>query len=220
MKILALTDIHGKYETALRIIRDESPDLIVIGGDLTTIGTLREAADALTMFGKLCRNMVCVAGNMDLPEHDDMFFQLGCSINGRGKIFDNVGFFGVSAAPHSPLKTPYEISEERIMALARSGHAEVAGAPVKIFVPHAPPHGTRLDVIQSGLHVGSTAVRDFIAEHKPDVTICGHIHEARGTDEIAGARVVNCGQASLGHYAVILTGPEIMVENKTLKGVV
>jgi len=218
MKILALTDIHGKYETAGAIISLEAPDVVIIGGDLTTVGSLKEASDALAMFAKFCPRILCVAGNMDLPEHDDMFFQMGCSINGRGRAIDGVGFFGVSAAPHSKLNTPYEISEERIMALARSGHADVADAKVKIFVPHAPPHGTRLDVIHSGVHVGSTALRKFIEEHKPDVTVCGHIHEARGTDEIAGTPVVNCGQASLGHYAVILTGP-VTVENKTMPGV-
>jgi len=218
MKILALTDIHGKYETAGAIIGAESPDVVVVGGDLTTLGSLKEASDAIGMFTGRCRRVLCVAGNMDLPEHDDMFFRMGCSINGRGRTIDGVGFFGVSAAPHSPLKTPYEISEERIMALARSGHADVADAEIKIFVPHAPPRGTRLDVIGNGQHVGSTAVREFIDRHKPDVTICGHIHEARGTDEIDGAPAVNCGQASLGHYAVILTGP-LSVENKTLAGV-
>jgi len=219
MKILALTDIHGRYDAASRIITSESPDVVVIGGDLTTLGTMKEAADALTIFSKHCRNIVCVAGNMDLPEHDDMFFRMGYSINGRGRTIDGVGFFGVSAAPYSTLKTPYEISEERILALARSGHADVAGAESKIFVPHAPPYGSRLDIIHSGIHVGSTAVREFIEDHKPDMTVCGHIHEGRGTDEIDGARVVNCGQASLGHYAIILTGTEITVENKTLKGV-
>jgi len=218
MKILALTDIHGGYETATSIIAAEAPDVVVVGGDLTTMGSLKEASDALATFGKRCTRILCVAGNMDLPEHDDMFFRMGCSINGRGRIIGGVGFFGVSGAPHSSLKTPYEISEERIMALARAGHAEVADAKLKIFVPHAPPRDTNLDVIASGLHVGSIAVRDFINEQRPDVTVCGHIHEARGKDELGGVPVVNCGQASKGHYALIGTDP-VTVENKTTTGV-
>jgi len=178
------------------------------------MGTMKEASDALDLFGKRCRTILCVAGNMDLPEHDDMFYQMGCSINGRGRTIGGVGFFGVSAAPHSPLKTPYEVSEGRIMALARAGLADVAGANVKIFVPHAPPRGTRLDVVRSGEHVGSTSVREFIEASTPDVTVCGHIHEARGRDELGGAMVVNCGPASQGHYAVIETEP-LTVENRT-----
>ena len=42
MKLLALTDIHGAYHKALQIIQTESPDIVLIGGDLTTVGSLRE----------------------------------------------------------------------------------------------------------------------------------------------------------------------------------
>ena len=219
MKILALTDIHGKYAAAEAIIRAEKPDALVIGGDLTTVGTMKEASDALDAFRKEVPEILVVAGNMDLPEHDDMFFQLGMSINGRGRIIGDVGFFGVSGAPHSKLKTPYEISEERILALARSGYAEVLTARVKIFVPHAPPYGTKLDIIRAGFHVGSTAVREFIEEHHVDAVVCGHIHEARGMDTIDKKPIINCGEARLGHYARIVTDGAVTIENLTLKGV-
>lgn len=218
MKIVGMTDIHGGYDTAAAILAAEKPDVTVIGGDLTTVGSLREAADALALLGKQCGTILCVAGNMDLPEHDDMFFQSGVSINGRGRRIGDVGFFGVSGAPHSPLKTPYEVSEERILSLARAGHAEVKGAPIRIFVPHAPPYGTRVDIIHSGIHVGSTAVREFIENHEPDLTLCGHIHEGRGQDAIGETKIVNCGQASRGHYVLVTAENGLTVEAKTWKG--
>jgi Icc-related predicted phosphoesterase len=217
MKIVALTDIHGSYEKAAAIVRAEKPDVLVIGGDLTTVGTMKEAAAALDKFRETCATILVVAGNMDLPEHDDMFFQMGCSINGRGRMVGGVGFFGVSGAPHSRLKTPYEISEERIMSLARAGYAEVRTAGVKVFVPHAPPFGTKVDIIHLGIHVGSASVRDFIEEYAPDVVVCGHIHEGRGMDTIDKTTIVNCGQASNGHYALIQTSPALTVENKTFR---
>ncbi len=217
MKIVALTDIHGAYSSSSAIIGAEKPDVVLIGGDLTTVGSMREAADALDLFAKACATILVVAGNMDLPEHDDMFFQMGCSINGRGRLVGDVGFFGVSGAPHSKLRTPYEISEERILSLARSGHSEVGEARVKIFVPHAPPYGTKLDIIHLGIHVGSTAVREFIEDHSPDAVVCGHIHEGRGTDSIDTTPIINCGQASLGHYGVIETGPTLTIKNKTYR---
>jgi Icc-related predicted phosphoesterase len=215
MKFVALTDIHGKYSTAAAIIRAERPDAVVIGGDLTTVGTMKEASDALELFRVECDELLVVAGNMDLPEHDDMFFQLGVSINGRGRLIGDTGFFGVSGAPHSKLKTPYEISEERILALARSGYDDVKGARVKIFVPHAPPYGTRVDIIHAGIHVGSTAVRDFVEDNPVDAVVCGHIHESRGIDAIGATRIVNCGQAAYGHYAFIDTNGTVTIENRT-----
>ena len=41
---------------------------------------------------------------------------------------------------------------------------------------HSPPDGM-LDVIGSGAHVGSFAIRAFITQHEPLVTLHGHIHE-------------------------------------------
>ncbi len=81
--------------------------------------------------------------------------------------------------------------------------------------PHAPPYGTRVDIIHLGIHVGSTAVRDFVEDEAPDAVVCGHIHEGRGMDAIETTKIVNCGQASRGHYALIETSPALTIENKS-----
>lgn len=46
-----------------------------------------------------------------------------------------------------------------------------------IYVFHAPPYGTPLDMLYSREHVGSRAIRDFILTHNPLVVLSGHIHE-------------------------------------------
>jgi hypothetical protein len=53
-----------------------------------------------------------------------------------------------------------------------------------------------------GLHVGSKAIHDFIKAFKPDLVVCGHIHEARGTDKIGETVMINPGQFP-NHYAII-----------------
>jgi Icc-related predicted phosphoesterase len=65
-----------------------------------------------------------------------------------------------------------------------------------------------------GTHVGSKSVRDFIEREQPDVVICGHIHEARGQDAIGRSKIVNCGPASKGYYAVIEIGEKILITNE------
>jgi Predicted phosphoesterases, related to the Icc protein len=80
----------------------------VIAGDLTTHGTAQEAETAIRQLQETAKPVLVVAGNMDPPELDDLFFRLGVSINGQGVIVDDVGFFGVSAAPLSPLGTELE----------------------------------------------------------------------------------------------------------------
>ena len=213
MRILALTDVHGAYSVAADIIRAAPADVVLIGGDLTTVGSVKEAEDAIVLFKSLCLQVYCVAGNMDSPLHDDLFERLGVSLNARGVLLGDVGFFGVSAAPHSPLRTPYEISEEEIMQRIRHGYADIAHARLKVFVPHAPPYGTKVDIVHSGIHAGSSAVRDFIEEAEPDVVVCGHIHEARGQDRIGASVIVNSGHGARGFYSTVEITDHIEVRN-------
>jgi len=215
VKIIAFTDIHGSYKRVDEILRSESGyDVIVVGGDLTTVGSPREAEDAITLFRSHGKPVVAVAGNMDPPVLDQTFAELDISINGRGVVLDNVGFFGVSASPLSPLRTPYEITEEEIKRRAEAGWKDVQHAAWKVFVPHAPPKDTSLDKIRIGMHVGSIAVRKFVEEYQPHVVICGHIHEARGKDILGKTVIVNCGPAGKGSYVWIELGDTTSVENR------
>ena len=211
MRILALTDIHGAYKKAEEIIRKEPADILIIGGDLTTVGSVKEVENAISRFQSLSHRLLCVAGNMDLPQHDDVFTKLGVSINGCGMEIDGVGFFGVSAAPLSPLSTPYEITEEEMAKRITTGFKQIEKCSVSFFVPHAPPYGTRVDIIHAGYHAGSTAVRDFIDDEQPDLVICGHIHEGRGEDLLGKSKIVNSGAACDGYYSVIEVNQEIRI---------
>jgi Icc-related predicted phosphoesterase len=214
MKILAFTDIHGSYKKVDEILAKVSADVIVIGGDITTMGTPTEAKIAVEGWKKLGHPLLAIAGNMDSPEIDKALESAGVSVNGRGIKIGDVGFFGVSASPFSPLHTPYEISEEETAQRIEAGYRAVRDSKVKVFVPHAPPHGTKVDKVLMGTHVGSKSVRDFIEREQPDIVICGHIHEARGQDSIGKTRIVNCGPAGKGYYAVIEIGEEILITNQ------
>lgn len=213
MRFLAFTDIHGSYESVDRIISsDQGADGIIIGGDLTTYGSPEEGEKAIRVFQNSGLPVFAVAGNMDSPEFDSKHEALGVSINARGMMLGEVGLFGVSASPFTSMNTPYEIEENEIARRAEMGWKDVSAARWKIFVPHSPPRDTKLDKIMLGRHVGSTAVRSFIEQHQPDVVVCGHIHEARGTDTIGKTKIVNCGPAGKGYYAVIVIGESISVE--------
>jgi Icc-related predicted phosphoesterase len=213
VRILVLTDIHGAYGVALGIIREVGAEVVVIGGDLTTVGSVREAEDAINRFEGIAPALFCIAGNMDLPEHDQMFARKGISLKGRGVMIGDVGLFGVSAAPLSQLHTPYERSEDELLDEMERGYAGIRDARKKILISHAPPYGSKVDIIHAGYHVGSTAVRDFIEERKPDAVACGHIHEGRGTDKMGTTVIINCGTAMNGYYGLITVGAEIEIDN-------
>ncbi|MBU1299652.1 MAG: metallophosphoesterase [Bacteroidetes bacterium] len=203
MKILAFTDIHGAYKKVEEIIKSELADVVIIGGDLTNVGSVKEADRVIESFTRLSKNLFCIAGNMDLPQHDELYLNKSIGLNGNGIVVQDIGFFGVSGSSYTSLNTPYEISEETIADKIIEGYTKVKDAKIKILISHTPPYGTKVDIIRMGIHVGSTAVREFTDDYQPDVVVCGHIHEARGQDVIAKTKIVNCGPASRGYYVVI-----------------
>jgi Icc-related predicted phosphoesterase len=84
-----------------------------------------------------------------------------------------------------------------------------AGKERTIAVFHSPPHGTGLDRLYSGAQVGSRAVRRWIEETQPLVSLHGHIHESPDVSGIWAERIgatlaVNPGQNQPGVCAVFL----------------
>jgi uncharacterized protein len=213
MRILAFTDIHGAYDTVVGILSKETGfDAVILGGDLTTHGTVSEATNAVRRFQEYGKPLFVVSGNMDLPSFDALYDSLGVNINAKGAVLGEAGFFGIAGSPFTPMHTPYEISEEEIRRRAEAGWQDIHASRWKVFVPHAPPHGTKLDKILLGKHVGSSAIRTFVEEHQPDVLVCGHIHESRGLDTLGKTRMVNCGAAGRGFYASIELGETTTIE--------
>ncbi|RPJ53006.1 MAG: metallophosphoesterase, partial [Acidobacteria bacterium] len=81
--------------------------------------------------------------------------------------------------------------------LARLDALAPAGARL-VGVLHTPPRDTRCDVLWSGLHVGSAAVRAWIERRRPACTLHGHIHESPDVsgafaDRLGATWVVNPG---------------------------
>ena len=215
MKIIAVSDIHGHYaEIDEILVQEQDFDVLVLAGDLTNQGKPAEAEAAVMSFQRYGKPVFVVAGNMDLPGTEERFQALGAGLNARGIIIGETGFFGVSGSPPTLFRTPYEISEEEIARRLEEGWRAVERTRHRILVPHAPPYRTKLDRTYIGMHVGSKAVREFVTHRRPDILICGHIHEARGVDTLGATRMVNCGQGGRGQYAVIEVGETIQVENR------
>ena len=89
-------------------------------------------------------------------------------------------------------------------AILQDAHAQVKEAEHLILVAHPPPLNTRTDVIASGIHVGSPAVRTFIEAVQPALCLTGHIHEARGTDLLGATRIINPGMLKDGAWIEIV----------------
>jgi Icc-related predicted phosphoesterase len=203
MLIIAFGDVHMRPETAQKIPEIRQADCIVVNGDLTVRGGRSEARSVLDALSGLNGKVYAHIGNMDEAEVDEMFSEMGINLNGRGVRIGDVGLFGLGGSPPTPFDTPSEFSEQELEATLRRAYEDVNEAQVKILFSHPPPLNTLLDRVHSGEHVGSSAVRDFLEESDCSACVCGHIHEAVGTERVGSALVINPGMLAQGGYARI-----------------
>jgi uncharacterized protein len=84
-----------------------------------------------------------------------------------------------------------------------------------VYVCHAPPHATALDQAYKGQHIGSVAMRRFIEQHQPPLTLHGHAHESpslsgRYAERIGATWCVNPGHDGRQLHAVVVDTDDIV----------
>ncbi len=179
MKILAFSDIHGDFEALERLRRKaEEVDVVVCAGDLTVFeNELERVVEELDSFQK---PVLVIHGNHEL----DASLERACSktrnvkfIHGKHVEIKGVLFLGYGGGGFS-----FEYPE---FAEVRKRFEEVVKNRQVVFIIHGPPYDTEVDELM-GDHVGNLTMREFIDEAKPDVVICGHIHENFGREDKVG----------------------------------
>jgi len=68
-----------------------------------------------------------------------------------------------------------------------------------IYACHTPPFDTPLDTMPRGRHIGSKALRAFIEQHAPPLTLHGHIHESPTMSGRYAARIGTTWSINPGH---------------------
>lgn len=218
MKIISFGDIHEDTQN-LEKIKDkiEEADIVIVSGDLTNYHGKAEAKNVIDRIRKYNDKIFAQLGNLDQSDVNEYLSSENINIHGNGFICDDVGIFGVGGSNETPFNTPTEYSEDELLQFLNIGYSKIKDSRVKIMVPHTPPKDTKADLIPAGVHVGSKSVRDFIEEFKPDVCICGHIHEARSKDMIGDTIIVNAGMFKAGGYIeVVCEGGNVTADVKMI----
>ncbi len=202
VKIIALTDIHGKVDATQTIAAElRAADLVLLPGDLTNFGRRDDAARIVDAVRAHNPRVLAVMGNCDRRDVEQYLIDEGLCLHRSHQVVDGVVFAGLGGSLPCPVRTLNEWSEEEIAEhLDTALDGAPAGAPL-VLVSHQPPHGTVTDLASIGLHVGSAAVRAFIETRKPLLCFSGHIHEAQGTDQLGASTLVNPGPFMEGRYA-------------------
>ncbi|MBN2476043.1 MAG: metallophosphoesterase [Pirellulales bacterium] len=211
MRLLCLTDLHGSRHALERILAAApTPDLILLGGDLTDFGSPDDAQTIVQQAQASGVEVLAVAGNCDSAEIERRLTELGVALNGRGLVCQAVALQGLSAMPPW-LSRMYHFTEDELAGLLEAGYAPLDGTTPHVVLSHAPPRDV-LDRTARGKHVGSTALRAFVQRTQPALVVCGHIHEARGVGRLGPTTVVNCGPAASGLFATVEIGEALRVE--------
>ncbi len=206
MKILHLSDIHGRVEN-FQFIEDllQNSDLIIISGDLTHMG--REDAMANTLRFLPLDKTLALLGNCDYPSTLKTLRQANISIDGECTEVAGYKICGYGGSLPTPIDTPNMHPEEEFL------HVLDTFSDVDILVTHQPPYGTKADLLPTGKHVGSKSITEYIGTYQPKLALCGHMHEAQSVSKIGETFVVNSGSLALGNYALInLTDNKVDIE--------
>ena len=192
MKILAFTDIHLSTIALNKIkskIKNQNPDLLVCAGDLSIFE--EGLGIILNKLSKLKKKVLLIHGNHET----DIVMRKLCKKYGnlvfihKGYYkYNNHIFLGYGGSGFSLREPGFYIIGKKFRKLIKKNHDKKI-----IFITHAPPYGTKADLIV-GEHCGNKTFRDFIMKNKVDLHICGHLHENFGKkDKLKNTEIINPG---------------------------
>jgi len=149
-------------------------------------------------------------GNDDRPETDEVIARSTVIEPAEGHIVDVEGIEMISTgwSNPTPWETYRECTEEELAARIDTMTGELHDPGRAIFNLHCPPYRSKLDEAPAldkelrPLHggqllrpVGSTAVREAIMRHQPQLSLHGHIHEGRGMARLGRTLAINPGSS-------------------------
>ncbi len=182
MRILAFSDLHRDLGQATKLVEMSAEADVVIGaGDFASVHEgLDETIGALAAIEA---PTVLVPGNNETEEalrEAAGGWESATVLHGGGTTIDGTEFYGLGAGvPVTPWDWSFDLDDE-------AAAAKVAGCPEgAVLVLHSPPQG-HCDANGAGDHFGSAALLRAIEEKRPQLAVCGHIHESWGCESQVG----------------------------------
>ena len=236
-RCIFVSDLHGRldrYEKLFRLIAQDEPEAVLIGGDFLPSGLAARSVGADRFITGYMREMLgdlrcgmgesyprvlLIMGNDDERCRELEVRQLESAglleyIHCRSVRLGPLRVYGCAFVPPTPFllkdwerydvsryvdpgcippeegrySLPVDVEEIRFATIQRElDRLSGAGAmDDAIFLFHAPPYDTCLDVahirevkvegVPLDRHVGSIAIRRFIEERQPLLTLHGHVH--------------------------------------------
>ncbi len=213
----------------IKLLKKNKIDLIICVGDIPPVPSafrkgkidyfpkeFLKKSDKLfkDIVKKLCsykKPVLILRGNMYLTgsrnkltknifsSHENLFYKKTGKLNFAGWnfiLFDMSFKSHMYKKPDSWMKKQYKLNKPRETKLNQL----LKGKNNVVIISHAPPFGY-LDKTKFG-HRGSKILLRAIKIYKPELVLCGHIHEQRGMRKLGKTEVYNLGVA--GHKIITL----------------
>ncbi len=242
--IAAAGDVHASEATRTKLEQsfaalEERVDLVLLAGDLTTIGEPGQAQVLADACASLRVPVCAVLGNHDLHcgRGDEVAARLRDAgvhmldrssttlelAGGEVGIVGTKGFVGGFTGSQLPdfgeplLRRVYAETSAEVDAIRR-GLQEVAHCPIRIVLLHYAPTSDTLHGEPEGIwtYLGCDRLAAPIAEYRPDVVLHGHAHAGSFEGAIGTTPVYNVAVHVTGRdfYIFELEGHEVEVETR------
>lgn len=195
MKILAFADTHGNLAFLNRLVaksKHSGVDLVVCAGDLSMFS---HKLGKLVKILSQCRKVLLLHGNHESPKE----MRAICSryknvifLHKKSHRIGNYLFLAYGGGGFSHRDKAFESNAVKFKSKIKK-EDEV------VLITHAPPYNTKLDLVY-GNHIGNFSIRKFIEMVKPQLVICGHIHECENKMQVVNKTLV----INPGHEGKIL----------------
>ncbi len=190
VRIFAAGDFHGDKRIAKQLAQkaiEQKADLIILNGDIVEDEAPEGVMHYFTQTGK---PIFLVPGNHDWFATDFLAAQYkAVNLHAKSVQHEHVAILGCGGT-NAGINM---LTEKEIYDTIKETNSK-ANAAKKILVTHIHPSGTLMESFSQFVQ-GSKGLRKAIEATKPDVVVCGHVHEAEGIEEkIGNTLVVNVGK--------------------------
>lgn len=222
MKVVAISDTHGFHDQ----IEIPECDILCHAGDLTMRGSKSEVVSFLNWFSKQkAKYKIFIAGNHDFFfDHDWRAYTDYGKSRHKGKqrgtkeeiaellaLYPDITYLNDSMIEVEGIKiwgSPiqpwfHDWAFNRKPSVDIKPHWDLIPEKVDIIITHGPPYDYGDLVVWDGRKVGCSELRSQIHFRiKPQVHICGHIHEGYGVVEDCNVKFINASVLNEHYYNV------------------
>ncbi len=189
LKFVVISDTHCRH----REVKLPKGDVLLHAGDISYKGQKSEVLDFLAWFEALpFQNKIFIAGNHDFYFEKEKSQAIAAVIppgvtylQDSEVIIDGIKIWG---SPITPWFFDWAFNRKRGAAIQK--HWAKIPTDANIILTHGPAYGL-LDVVLNQQHAGCVNLLQAIETIKPEVHICGHIHEGYGFKKQNGIRFYN-----------------------------